>query len=288
MRFRARVYVVTPEGVVERVSPDDGLHYQASMHPGGESLVFYGGRSAFPRLWRKDLRTGALDAITEKGSGARHATHSWDGGMIAFVSDRASPTPGETIEELYPGTRRVRPDTHLHLYVAREDGSDARQVTDGPFRDLRPTFTPDGKALVFASDRRGGPTLWRVAVDPPGDPVLIWDGSWGYRPWCTPSGEDVVFYGEDGPRHRLFRLTLGETSVAPLDADDCGNTHGPFVPQDGRSVLAHSTRGGEWGIWEFDLAGDAARCLTPTGFERASHPTVARDGTMAFDVVEEP
>lgn len=290
MRFLARVYVATPDGVVERVSPDEGLHYQASMHPAGQAVVFYGGRSGFPRLWRRDLQTGGLDPITEESSGARHATYSWDGERIAFVSDRASPVPGESIEELYPGTRRVRPDAQLHLYVAQGDGSAVRQITDGPFRDLRPTFTPDGRALVFASDRRPGPTLWRVSIDGPTDPVLLWDRSWGYRPWCTRSGGAVVFYGADGSRHRLFRLDLPEAIVTPLASDDRGDTHGPFVPEHGTSVLAHSNRGGDWGLWEFGLSdGDEPpRCVTPPGFERASHPTSSSDGTMAFDVVEQP
>jgi len=42
-----------------------------------------------------------------------------------------------------------------HLYEMNADGSDLRQLTEGPFDDFNPTALPDGK-LVFVSTRRGG------------------------------------------------------------------------------------------------------------------------------------
>ena len=42
------------------------------------------------------------------------------------------------------------------------------QVTSGPQWDRDPTWTPDGKAIVFASDRGGSTNLWRILVDDDG------------------------------------------------------------------------------------------------------------------------
>jgi TolB protein len=40
---------------------------------------------------------------------------------------------------------------HEHLFVANADGSDAKQITDGPADDEEPSWSPDGKRLVFCS-----------------------------------------------------------------------------------------------------------------------------------------
>jgi len=41
---------------------------------------------------------------------------------------------------------------HFHLYEMSTDGSDLRQLTNGPFNDIEPTYLPDG-GIVFCSDR---------------------------------------------------------------------------------------------------------------------------------------
>jgi hypothetical protein len=64
-------------------------------------------------------------------------------------------------------------------------------------------------------------------------------------------------------------------------------THGPFVgAAQPHVVLAHSTRCGDWGIWEFPLAASRRepRCITPPGFSSAAHATRSNTGILAFDV----
>lgn len=70
------------------------------------------------------------------------------------------------------------------------DGSGARQMTSGREEDATPSFSPDGKLLLFVSGRSGSSQLWTMSVDggeprqlsdfPPGvaDPVWSRDGRW--------------------------------------------------------------------------------------------------------------
>jgi dipeptidyl aminopeptidase/acylaminoacyl peptidase len=45
------------------------------------------------------------------------------------------------------------------------DGSNQRQMTSGKHNDTAPQLSPDGKLIVFASDRSGSSQLWSIAVD---------------------------------------------------------------------------------------------------------------------------
>ena len=50
------------------------------------------------------------------------------------------------------------------ILVIAVDGSFEAALTDDPANDLSPLWTPDGRAVVFASDRRGTMDLWTVPV----------------------------------------------------------------------------------------------------------------------------
>jgi Tol biopolymer transport system component len=44
---------------------------------------------------------------------------------------------------------------NFDIYMIREDGSGLEQITTSPVFDGFPMFSPDGKYLVFASNRYG-------------------------------------------------------------------------------------------------------------------------------------
>lgn len=283
--FGASVWVALGEGDVARVSPATGLYYQASISPRGTELVYFGGEDGYPRLWRQTILGSSPRPITPPDSGARHPTFDWLGDRVAFASDRDSPVPGELIGEVRSATIETRPTMRLHIYTCLPDGSNVRQVTDGPFQDHRPAFSPDGKWILFASNRSGHTAIWKVSADGGDDPTPVFVDHWGYRPSVTRDGRSVLFYGPYRDRHRIWKVDTEKGVASVLAADDRGVTHGPFVPPEGGSVLAHSTRGGTWDIWEFSLDEKTPPIIrTPPGFEMAAHASRARDGTMAFDV----
>ncbi|MCP4592731.1 MAG: hypothetical protein GY842_18505, partial [bacterium] len=73
---------------------------------------------------------------------------SHDGATITFGF-----CPCETAPERWRDPKAM--DRWYHLYAVDADGTDVRQLTDGPHDDFSPIELPSGK-LLFCSTRRGG------------------------------------------------------------------------------------------------------------------------------------
>ena len=86
------------------------------------------------RLCALDLKSGAIRTLLDDPKGGiRDPQVHYDGKRIVF-----SYRPGESV--------------HHHLHEIGTDGSGLRQLTDGPFDDLEPSYLPDGD-IVFVSSR---------------------------------------------------------------------------------------------------------------------------------------
>ena len=85
-------------------------------------------------LWRLNLRTGQLTALLQDDDGGvRDPQVDYDARKVLF-------------------SYRKGGSHHYHLYEINLDGSQLRQLTDGPYDDIEPTYLPDGD-IVFCSTR---------------------------------------------------------------------------------------------------------------------------------------
>jgi hypothetical protein len=86
------------------------------------------------KLYRLNLRTGQLTTLyADPKGGVRDPQVHYDGRKILFSCRKAG-------------------QDQYHLYEIDADGSNLRQLTDGPYDDLEPAYLPDG-GIVFISSR---------------------------------------------------------------------------------------------------------------------------------------
>jgi len=155
-----------------------------------------------------------------------------------------------------------------------------RQLTEGTFADERPAVTPDGRAVVFVSNRSGRLNLWRVNDDGSGLAQLTHGKGPNYRPCISPDGRTLAYFSAAADGFHQVRLL----SLATHEEIECTWTrrfkwsHGPFWCYDSRSLLLHALEHGARfpALWLVVLStGHITRLDTP-GLPSASHGTLDR------------
>lgn len=284
LTYFSDVFVWFPDGRIQKVSPaGNGLYYQPQINPEGTQVVFFGNETGSPRIWKADIASGEVIALTPPDVGARQPAFSWDGSQIVFASDMNSGQEHERVEQMHGNGKPPR-GLVVNIFVMDADGRNIRQVTFGPYQDQRPSFSPDGKTIAFVSNRGGEMRLWSIPVDGSVEPRPLQSSGWGYRPCFSTNGRWIFFFTNVNGRDQISKIPVEGGKVTPLLNDDRGTSHGPFADPGGKFLLMHSTRGGNWGIWELPLDGSPPRPIQPPGFEEALHASRAKNGVIAFDV----
>ena len=87
-----------------------------------------------------------------------------------------------------------------HIWSVRADGTDAQQLTPNDTADYGPVVSPDGRTIVFTSERSGERKVWRMNIDG-SSPVMISniEGP-AVDPRFLPDGRHVIFksHGKQG------------------------------------------------------------------------------------------
>ncbi|HEX8290970.1 MAG TPA: DPP IV N-terminal domain-containing protein, partial [Pyrinomonadaceae bacterium] len=94
-------------------------------------------------------------------------------------------------------------------WVMNADGSGQKQLTFDPNPDFDPTVSPDGRHVVFVSERSGRNKLWRIDIDG-GNPTQLTKGSaLDFLPNYSPDGRWVVYPSDDTREAGLWKVPSG-------------------------------------------------------------------------------
>lgn len=148
------------------------------------------------------------------------------------------------------------------IYTLPSAGGQARLIAPGMSFDSQPRFSPDGKKIVFTSDRSGSENLWIMDADG-SNPKALTKGNRTYyvSPVWTPDGNYVIagktesrntyslwLYHKDGGSG--VRLIREETPAAPTPGapppsqpQAALNMMGPAPSPDGRWLFYTTARG---------------------------------------------
>lgn len=196
---RFEIYSAKPDGSDLRQLTDNGAYNaETTASADGKRLIFTSTRDGDIELY----------TMNPDGSDVRRVTHrvGYDGG--AFFSPDGSKivwraqypvTAADTADYLaLLKDRLVRP-THLELWVANADGSDAHQITHLGGANFAPYWFPDGKRIIFSTNfaddggRGRNFDLYMVNADGTGLQQVTTSKVFDSFPVFSPDGRKLVF-----------------------------------------------------------------------------------------------
>ena len=94
----------------------------------------------------------------------------------------------------------------MEIMVADSYGKDTRQITDFGCASFAPSFTPDGKKILFASNKNECDgrkfELFLINVDGTGLEQVTDFGGFTSFPEFSPDGKSLVFCSDQGAKER--------------------------------------------------------------------------------------
>jgi TolB protein len=239
------------------------LHIDEGEDSGG--LLTHG-----PRLEQKPR-------VLTESAGDRAPAYSPNGRLIAFEGQRE---PGAT--------------QGSHIYLMRSDGNGVRVLTNGNLDDADPTFSPDGKRIVFERspvEHLRASHLFEVSVSG-GEPTQLTTGS-GHDSEAvfTPNGHSILFVSErhKASREDIYEMRANGTEIKLLLGGSRNETS-PDVSPNGKLVVFASNSGNGRGpnLFLAPIDGGSRRPITHSRhncFESRcfADPAFSPDGThIAF------
>src|SRR3954447_24498267 len=167
---------------IELTHPRGAYDYQPDVSADGKTVVFSSYNGDAVELWQLDLATGAERQLTSGGAVNVEPRLSPDRKRIAWVS-----TQGSGHFNLFVANVRASGLRNPRLLVAGRQSKIARYYYSPWDHALNPSWTPDGKHILFVSNREvawGTGDIWSIAVDNSKDrrKVLSEETSWSARP----------------------------------------------------------------------------------------------------------
>ena len=216
--------------------------------PDGGGIVFSSQRSGLPTLCKVPISGGEIEPLAGVGGNAYFPAVSPRGNLLAYIR----------WEENYNiWSIQVTP-------AGRVEGP-PRKLIAGTGMQVDDEFSPDGKRIVFGSDRSGAQEIWVANADGSNAAQLTsFGGSETGTPRWSPDGRWIAF--DSGPDGRTGVFVVSAEGGAPRRLT--APTDDAFVPswsRDARWIYFCWNRNGDLEIWKMPAEGGAALQVTKTG-----------------------
>ena len=245
-------------GKSRRLTADNEVDIEPAWAPDGRHVYFSSFREGTSALWRVMSKGGSAQRLTLGTGPERHVTVSRDGRRLAYSTLMESPD-----------------------LVLLDTTTGAEMRIPGLRDEKSPALSPDGRSMVFVSDRLGSRfELWLqplVRGRPTGSARRLTDhpGSVSHPSWSADSTWIAYYRVIDAERDIWIVPAAGGPSVR--FTDDSAADVDPAWSPDGTQIAFASERGGGSDIWVAPVAAGH-----PAGPARRLTTEVTTDLTPAW------
>lgn len=238
------VYAVSPDGaktfrVLELPEP-----YQVIGHLDWSSTrkqiafaLAYGERID---VFKADLMTTVLENITDETPfGGIEPRWSHNGTQIAYVCGEYEPD----------------------ICIIGADGSGYIQLTTHPSRDINPSWSPDGLAIAYQTNRGGLADIYIINLKDMRERSVTQGVSQNAQPFWSPDGKAILFQSDRDGSMDIFTISPEGERIANLTRSNALDVDPQWSPS-GEFIAFRSNRDGEWDLFVMKRDGSKLVNLT--------------------------
>jgi TolB protein len=190
------IYRANPDGSnLTPLTRTPGYDAEATIAPDG-LIVFTSVRDGDMEIYSMKSDGTDVKRLTNRPGPDGGPFFSWDGKQVAFRGKQLSHGAEFNDYRTLLKEGLWRP-TELEIFVMNRDGSNQHQVTKLGKANFAPSWHPDGKRLIFASniaDPKGRDfDIYMINVDGTGIERITYNNTFDGFPMFSPDGKHVVF-----------------------------------------------------------------------------------------------
>src|SRR5688572_9713808 len=182
--------------IVKQLTSTKGYDAEPTLSPDGKMMIYTSDKEGDIDLYIMDLKTGKEKRVTNTLGYDGGAWFSPDGKKIIWRASRPK-LEAEIKEYRELLAEHLVAPTNMEVFVANADGSNVKQVTTFGQANWAPTFMPDSKRIIFASNheyKRGFPfNLYTINEDGSGLSKVSRDKGFDAFPMFSPDGKKIIF-----------------------------------------------------------------------------------------------
>jgi dipeptidyl aminopeptidase/acylaminoacyl peptidase len=271
---RTRTIDAQPVAIAEPVQQPPGHDHRTDFSVAGNGTLLYRSKQS-PASWLdwRD-RSGQRRSFISTPAEYSEPSFSPDEQRVALAVFDPKPS-----QRFGYGVNGVRGDIWL---LDRETGAQS-QFTSGPAADWGPLWSPDGRSIIFSSNRRGDLELFHrdaSSDQDTADPLATRGSNPVAQSW-SPDGRFVLYSAfDEKSRMDLWLLPMfGDRAAVPLLQSEFSEQQGQISP-DGRWFAYTSDESGREEVYVRRFPkGDAKIRVSATG---GGDPRWRRDGSELF------
>lgn len=207
----------------------------------------------FYQIFVMDLDSGKYRRVSPGVGKTTCAYFRPDGKKIIFASTHEDPATSKQYAEEYARREEDRKagrrrrylwdfDPHMAIYEADRDGSRLKRLTDAPGYNAEGSYSPDGKQIVFCSNRSGPENLELYVMDADGKNVRQLThvpGCYNGGPFFSPDGKRVIFRSDRKKKDhlQLYVINADGTDERALTDDLNWVFWAPYWYKDGKHIV---------------------------------------------------
>lgn len=149
-------------------------------------------------IWLTDLKTGTPNLLTKDKQLKYQPKFSLNDDKITYIKNKKN-------------------SVYSNIWIMNADGTNHHQLTDGDSIDMYPSFSPDGKFVIYSSKNDSGNyDIFIADVDKRSKEKVIVNPAVDISASYSPDGKNIVFVSDRSGRKQIWVINREDQSLNQL------------------------------------------------------------------------